>query len=589
VNTALLLLLSILLTGCTRLPPGDRSASGGDVEVASVSAMVQPLRQSADLANCRNVLQQLNAQLARSPEALPPRLGNDELGFLRQTLSLSDEELNEVNSSSYTLLDAPYLEQCFLLHDAARGLEVDDRPADVRAARAFAWVMCQVALTDDNEELVPPAEVLRRGWGTAMQRAVVFLALLEQLDVPGCMLAVPGGTAPRYWAPGALAGGEVLLFDTRLGTPLPGPDGRRILTLAHLRTTPDPLKRLEWIGYDVTTAQAREAEPRLVCSLSALAPRMKLLEQALAPECKVRLSQEPRGLVQLFRGAKHGPEFSKFWSDPGEELVPSRLLRSFLLPQEGGADETRWRHRRFELTLTPWAALPPPIRDVSETSQAGIRLRNTFEQPFLDFFTKAGEPRDLILRGRLTEAVTRLVERREDLQRYQDLMREEGGLDRDLAAWCAEAKKLHDELDRVKTVRQPKALPELEARVSEHGKTWPRARQAVLAAAAAALAGEIAYMQALVKHEQAELAQARHPDDQTAREAWQAAAERWQSWLEIAPPSPVQAGAVQCRARALAALGQHDAAIALLESAAPRQRGWTQKAFHYTVQQLKTR
>src|SRR5438132_607129 len=83
------------------------------------------------------------------------------------------------------------LEACFLLRDAARSLEVGlaggkaarQTPLD-RAEAGFAWVVREVRLPPPGRQPIsaepaPPAPVLRRGQGSPLERALVFLALLE--------------------------------------------------------------------------------------------------------------------------------------------------------------------------------------------------------------------------------------------------------------------------------------------------------------------------------------------------------------------------------------------------------------------------
>ena len=96
-----------------------------------------------------------------------------------------------------------------------RSLRLDRLAPREQARACFDWVMRQVQLRDRAGDALPPDFVLRRGWGTALERAQIFLAVLQQLGIDGCMLAVPGKPgepALRYWLPGALIGKEIYLF-----------------------------------------------------------------------------------------------------------------------------------------------------------------------------------------------------------------------------------------------------------------------------------------------------------------------------------------------------------------------------------------
>jgi hypothetical protein len=593
---------ALLATGCSRLPPGSQPpVSGSDgVEVTSVAALVQPLRKNGDLATCRNVLAQLNTHLAATPGDAPRPLSPEEQQFLRQALQLNDDELQEVHASSFTLLDAYHLEQSLTLQDAARSMVLPEveHPQN-RALLAFGWVCRQVRLAEVDEGLVPPLMVLRRGWGTDIQRALVFLALLEQLDIPGCMVALPGASPPRYWIPAALTPDGIFLFDTRLGSPIYEQPARKLASLADVRGAPSLYKPLEAVGYDVTVAEARTAEPHLACLLSAVAPRFRWLQEKLGPELPVRLSQDPRALLKRFREAASSPAFAgaqvRFWSQPGDALAPPRVWRAFVSSEEGGADESRFRQRQFQMTLTPLEKVPPAVERVPKNIEPGIRLRNIFEQPFLALTEKPGGPRDLLIHGRLADAVAQLVTFREELERYQTELRDDPGADAALTAWCGEIVDAHADLLRAqrqaaggKNPAADLALRQVEQRMNVLWEKWPKVQRAVVGATAVPLTAEVAYQLALAKHEQAELAQTRvnrqrgpTPESTAAaREAWQAAADRWR--LYVAQPSPpAEAAATLNRARALAALEDRAAARTVLDEAIPRQRGWNQKALQY--------
>ena len=78
--------------------------------------------------------------------------------------------------------------------------------------------------------MLPPRFVLSRGWGSSLERATVFSEVADLLGIESCMVAVPFGSQDqrgvRYWIPGALIDGQIYLFDSRMGRPIPGPDGR---------------------------------------------------------------------------------------------------------------------------------------------------------------------------------------------------------------------------------------------------------------------------------------------------------------------------------------------------------------------------
>jgi hypothetical protein len=600
----------LLLASCTRLPqgnpPSQTSSSAAD---QSLEAAVAPLRKSTNLATYRGALQQLNAEMNRSPGGKIPLLTEVDQRFLREQFRLDEQELNEVASTSFTLLDAHHLDQCFLLHDAARALQLGGRPDDQRAAAAFAWVMRQVRLADEGDEPGPPAAVLRRGWGSDIERSFVFLALLDQLEIPGCMLAAADGKGQRLWIPGALVNNDILLFDTRLGVPVPGPAGQGIATLAQARTRSEVLGQLASYQYGVTANQLQQATVLMACPLSALSPRMWQLEKLLATSNPARLNQNPQTLVQKFRPAVQGPALAgvklEFWQ-PGQVRSPTQALRAFLPPEQGGSDLSRERQLRFNGTMIPWQRLPAQIEKIPDQIELGSRLRALFAKGFLDFFIDTNKPRELMVHGRFDDAVKGLVETRDQSQQLQAMLRDEPGLEQAFDKWCQEAVDAQGDVLRLgstltaakKKAEQEKtaeaqtametaqaALHKAETRMKTVWNEGEKPLRFVVGSAAGPLNAEATYYLALAKHEQAEQVGGA-PTDKTSHVAWQSAAEWWQRYLQENPGGTAETAARLGRFRALEALGQHDAARAVLESASKLQ-GWDQRAVRYRLDKFK--
>src|SRR5205807_13817 len=113
---------------------------------------------------------------------------------LQQAIGLSADEVKEIEGSNYTLLDAHHLDRCFLFRDIATSLALagagDDstgkpirRSGLEQAQAAFAWVMREMRLFagrdarlfDEAVLPVPPEFVVRRGVGSGLERALVYL------------------------------------------------------------------------------------------------------------------------------------------------------------------------------------------------------------------------------------------------------------------------------------------------------------------------------------------------------------------------------------------------------------------------------
>src|SRR5262249_37085315 len=104
-----------------------RLRSGGEPDIKRPGeAEDKPLERArnlraraADADAARSALQQVNAHLARNPEARPPALPPARRDELRRRLGLDPGELEELEARTFTLLDAHHLDLCFLLRDAA--------------------------------------------------------------------------------------------------------------------------------------------------------------------------------------------------------------------------------------------------------------------------------------------------------------------------------------------------------------------------------------------------------------------------------------------------------------------------------------
>ncbi|HYT87916.1 MAG TPA: hypothetical protein VEL76_04295, partial [Gemmataceae bacterium] len=287
--------------GCSRSGQGtiDVPEKPGDDPLDPPRAVV---RKALDPPDYYAALELVNKHLNNQPDALARFDPPDRAAFrqlLTERLALDEDEMNEVDNPRFTPLDAHHLAFCFLLRDAARSLRLPERTDATAADKtaqalhqarvAFDWTVRQVLLEEKGGDLRPPQFVLPEGRGGSRERALVFLALLHQLGLDGCMIAFPadGSEALNYRLAGVLLpgeGGGIYLFDPKLGVPLPAPKGKGVATLDQFRAPKEQKEIFAQLNlddtyrYDITPEQATKGEVHLVFPLSALSTRMRYLE-----------------------------------------------------------------------------------------------------------------------------------------------------------------------------------------------------------------------------------------------------------------------------------------------------------------------
>ena len=196
-----------------------------------------------------------------------------------------------------------------------------------------------------------PWQILLYGHGDAWQRARVFILLGRQAGLDIVMLAIPeaeGTGGSRPWLPAVLLAGELYLFDTALGLPIPGPEGKGIATLEQVVANESLLKQLNLPGddaYGVQTADLSVVSALIDAELASLAVRMRLLEPAILGKRKMTLTTRPSDLAKELRACKHIASASLWRVSIEAELYQS------ILPQVLEADPPRRQARDRLLSL----------------------------------------------------------------------------------------------------------------------------------------------------------------------------------------------------------------------------------------------
>jgi len=212
----------------------------------------------------------------------------------------------ELSEGTFDKAEIRQLQQAIWLRDIshwAKGGSVDDLQ---RAETLFDWTVRNIQLDPpEGSRLVhQPWQALMYGHGTAEHRAWVFAELCRQQQLDVVMLAVVTGEktdektdAPaQWWLPALLSDGQLYLFDTQLGVPIPGAELGSVATLDwFLKGLPGSAKVLEIGEFTYQPfGEVRVVEARVIATPLQLSRRAELLQAALEGDNFVVLAADCR-------------------------------------------------------------------------------------------------------------------------------------------------------------------------------------------------------------------------------------------------------------------------------------------------------
>jgi hypothetical protein len=217
-------------------------------------------------------------------------------------------------------------------------------------------------------------------------------------------------------------------------------------------------------------------------------------------------------------------------------------------------------------------------------------------------------PRDLMLHGRLDEATSVLTTIRDELRRHRALVITPQ-LAVDVRDWCGKAIDVYGTYLRLeKEARDPKSRRSVDAAALEAAKRnketlWvesAKVHNVVQKVSADYMAGEVTYLIALCKQEQAERAQSKldrarrlkkspsAAEIASTKNAWRAAAGWWNTCREEFGATRRVPAARLLNARALQALGDPDGARSLLQDLPGTMSSFDRMARLYLSKQLES-
>jgi hypothetical protein len=241
-----------------------------------------------------------------------------------------EEMINKLQARGFELQDARHIEDCMLYSSIA--IRVGGVGDDLtRVRRVFDWMVRQVQLVPPNSLSSPglgqafarPYDVLLRGMATESEgvwaeRGWLFMVLCRQLGIDVGLLTYTPRNQPNpvVWVCAALIEGKLYLFDTRIGLPIPGPDGQGVATLDQALADPVVLDRLELPGqspYATSRAALASSASKIGVLIDSSrgyhSPKMRLLQRSLAGKYRTVLYRDPADQRDRFAkalGARFG-------------------------------------------------------------------------------------------------------------------------------------------------------------------------------------------------------------------------------------------------------------------------------------------
>lgn len=226
-----------------------------------------------------------------------------------------------------------------------------------RATSLFDWTVRNIQLeTEGDSAPRRPWQTLLYGRGTAEQRAWVFARLARQQGLDVVVLSIPppgaGGESPsketsaKFWLPALVSEGQLYLFDTRLGLPIPGPGGKDVATLEQVRKDDSLLRKLDLDAskYPVSAESLKNVKIDLISDPFSLARRASQMEANLAGDDRLVLTAKPSELTGRLKSIS-GISAIRLWDFPFQTLSEQLSL--------GKSD----RHRET-LEFRPFAVRP---------------------------------------------------------------------------------------------------------------------------------------------------------------------------------------------------------------------------------------
>lgn len=545
--------VAITAGGCNNRggPVAKKDGTGSANDAVAVA--LNQLERANDADSCRAVLQQIDS--IGNPHDPKPQPTSEQLAALGQLLKLESDDWDTLTQQVFTAVDGEYLAESLLLRDAMQSLDLKDLPPLQQAESAFAWICRQIYTSDSLHPLAPSWWVLQAGSASGMDRAYVFLDVMRQLGLDGCLIGPPDLARIRsifqsgnqlHYAPiravGVRVGADIYLFNPWLGKPILAKG--KTATLVQVRADNSLVADLSK-NSSIKPDESAKWEVWLAQPFSALAPRMEWLERQMKASNPVRLHADLVGMHQRFTKDLPKEIPCRVWN-PTNDSESVIWLREAFFREEKDATGALIQRRKNEFYRSHFPEQAIPKLYVGNRELGGepkTRLLQMFAMEFEPVLMKHNSARDHLLRGNFSNASNALTDQKDRNERARDRIAQERDLEKAVGPWAEEALNVFSNVQRAQLSGDPAELARANQAQNDFLKTPLSQRVAMLLRKKTSLLlrADASYHLALLMQERAEraaLRQLQSPDDKKKEEAlslWRNAVGSWQRYLDNYP------------------------------------------------------
>ncbi|MDZ4658957.1 MAG: hypothetical protein SH868_15380 [Bythopirellula sp.] len=245
---------------------------------------------------------------------------------LREAESIAPQITPEaLREGKFTLAEVRSLQEAIWHRDVAAWAKGNAYEKVDVASALFDWTIRNIQLDDPALPGIvhQPWQALMYGHGKSKQRAWVFAELCRQQQIDVAILA-----SGDKWLTGVLADGELFLFDTKLGLPLRGADGK-VATLTEIIAAPELLRKLDLDAehpYPLTAEDLQNVRAEIVATPLQFSRRAAALQSMLKGEDFVVLMADADHLAELLKSLK-GVTAVELWPFPYESRLAEETMK----------------------------------------------------------------------------------------------------------------------------------------------------------------------------------------------------------------------------------------------------------------------